>query len=134
MLYEMKKNLNFYYKEKLSNIILTMILSSLTIAWRSLYTNFVFLNRNDLKYNYAARVDKGADYIPIQIIVWVIDIFLPLAVLMYNIKTINFEKYLKNLLKGFNYKKHHSSASIFIVTYHIDTSENSEEVISEVGN
>ena len=105
-----------------------MILSSLTIVWRNWYTNFDFLTRNDLKYNYAARIDNGPKSIPVQIIVWAIDIFLPLAVLMYNIKTINFEKYLKNLLKGFNYRKHHSSASIFIATYHIDVSENSDEL------
>lgn len=104
MLIEMKKNLNFFYREKKIHVIITMILASITVAWRSTYTNTDILTHNDIKYNFAASYDKNDCYMSIEIFVCIIDVFLPLSLLMYNIKTINFEKYLKNLLKGFDYK------------------------------
>ena len=120
MLFIMKNNLHFYFNEKYKWIIVAMILSSATIIWRIWYTNFDFLSQSDLKFNYIARKEVRLSQMPVQITICIIDIFLPLVVLMYNIKTINFEKYLKNLLKGWNYQKHHSNASIFILTNNLD--------------
>lgn len=56
----MKKNLNFFYKQKYIHIILTIVLSTIVTLWRSLYTNLRVMTAEDLKYNYAARIsDKS---------------------------------------------------------------------------
>lgn len=108
---------------------MTIVLSTCTTLWRSLYTYIDFLTKNDLKYNYAARVpSKPLSQMPLEISICLVDTYLPLAILMYNIKTINFEKYLKSLLKGCSYGKHHSTASIFIQTKE-GVDENSEDYI-----
>ena len=113
LLVKMKKNLNFFYQQKYIHIILTIIVSTLVTLWRCFYS--LFIDYYDVKYNYAARKYKEGKHMPVEITVWLIDLLLPIAVMMYNIKNINYEKYIKKMLKGCMVQMHHSDASIFLV-------------------
>jgi hypothetical protein len=70
---------------------------------------------------------------PIEITICLLDVFLPIAILMYNIKTINYEKYIKNMLKGSQIKIHISEASLFLVLRkEVDITEFSEDFMNAV--
>ena len=100
VLSQMKRNLNFYYKTKRNEIILTIALSSFIVAWKCIYNYFNFLREHDLKFNFLNRRPLTLPSAPTQIIVFLTDGFLPIILIIFNIRTVNFRKYLKNLMKG----------------------------------
>ena len=70
---------------------------------------------------------------PLEITICLLDVFLPAAILMYNIKNINYAKYIQNLLKGCKFNIKSSDASIFIVLRQkLDQSEQSDDFIQAV--
>lgn len=116
LLFKMRRNLNFFYQEKKIPILLTILLTSIATAWRSCYTFFTeYVAWNDLKYNYAARKNQKDEELLLNIIICAIDIYLPMAILMFNIKTINFQKYIQKLIKGWNYHQPFTNSSLFIM-------------------
>ena len=114
VLYKMKRNLHGYYVVKYKEIIFTMVLTSLITAWKWCYFYFDFLREHDLKYNFMLRDSLSYKEAPIQIFVYFTDMLLPIIAMAVNINTVDFKKYLLNLMRGCNVGQFFLSGSIFI--------------------
>jgi len=114
LLNKMKKNLYFFYLIKRNEIIVTIVLTSIITSWKAIYNYFNFLRVNDLKYSFLHRQTMKGEYLTVEIIICIIDIFLPMVAIAYNIRTVNFRKYLINLLKGVGLEYWYLRASIFL--------------------
>ena len=115
LLHKMRRNLNFYYQEKSRGIRVTIILSCFITLWKSLYNYMNLIRRNDIKYRFISQSNILPSSVPYQVIICFIDIFAPIAVMIINIRTVNFVKYLLALMKGCDKKNNCVSPSIFIV-------------------
>ena len=111
----MRKNLYFHYKTKKTSIITTIILSWFVNIWISVYSLSPDFREADIKYNFISRIGVGSDRLSYQIIVWIIDVLLPIMVMCINIKTVNFTQYIKDMMGGCNRKSICVSPSIFII-------------------
>lgn len=100
VLMKMKRNLNYYYNLKKWSIQVTIILSCFVTLWKCFYSLFRVVRENDIKYNYIFRHDLRPESLPGQILVCFIDIFAPIAVIIINIRTVNFVKYIHDLMSG----------------------------------
>ena len=100
VLLKMKKNLNFYYLSQRWEIRLTIVLTCFITLWKSMYNFYNLIRDVDLKYSFLARSTTEPYSLTYQIPVCLIDIFAPMLVMVVNIRTVNFVKYLISLMKG----------------------------------
>jgi len=114
LLTKMRSNLNFFYQTKRNEIIITIVMTTFITSWKSTYNYFSFIRENDLKDSYMNFRDLKPQELPLEITVTLVDIFLPLAAVIYNIRTVNFRKYLKSLLKGSGMGEYYFAASLFV--------------------
>jgi hypothetical protein len=114
LLKKLKNNLNFYYLKKRKEIIFTIIFTSLVTLWKALYNYISFFQENDLKRSFLHYRNVDGIEIPLEIAICIIDIFMPLAAIGHNIRTVNFRKYLGALIKGVGLESHYLNSSIFI--------------------
>lgn len=126
LLIKMRKQLNYFYNHNKWEIIITIFMGIIASIWKILlnyYTPFLDI---DLKFNFAARVKIPDHELPIQTLVMVIDIFLPILVIISNIKSNDFSKYIFNLMKGRQLTQYYIICSIFIWTKRGQTLVNSD--------
>ena len=119
------KNLHFYYSKLLKSLILQVILCEL-------YFGFLFIKIWNLRYfmkNYRFLLTLKhfkLEYSTGELVVWMIINILtkiPFYILVYlNIKDINFEMYLRDVMKGAGIIQYYPSNTVFI----IDRSSSSE--------
>jgi hypothetical protein len=114
LLIKMKKQLNYFYFQNRWKIILTIIMGIISSIWKVLLNYYTPFLGTDLKFNYAATV-KIEDYaLPYQAIVMIIDILLPIWVILSNINSTDFDKYIFNLMRGRQLTKYYLICSFFI--------------------
>ena len=82
--------------------------------WKGIYIFNGFLRRNDIKDHYTRRENITVEEIPFEVLICFFDIFLPILGILLNIRTVNFRKYLKSLMKGLGKEKYFLEASIFV--------------------
>lgn len=110
----MKNNLNFYYKDKQAGIIATMVLTTIFVIWELLYNFFDFIREHDIIYSFNERENMDPYILPFAVFISLVEIFLPLSAMILNLRTVNFRKYLKNLLMGCGLVEYFTQASIFV--------------------
>jgi hypothetical protein len=110
----MKNHLNFFYKQNKFEMIFTMVFGLVASIWKISLNYYIPLLSHDLKFNFAARMTILKTEYTSQIIVMVIDIFLPVIVISLNIKSNDFQRYIYNLMKGYDLSEHFFYCSIFI--------------------
>lgn len=108
LLITMKKNLNFYYLIKKREIIATVVISCVITLWKGIYNFFTFLRNHDLKFSFLHRQEMDGHEIPLEIFIFFVDTMLPLVAIFINIRTVNFKKYLKNLIKACGINQHYA--------------------------
>ena len=110
----MKKHLYVHYYHHSYQIIITILWSWAIVLNRSLYNIIDEYRKWDMKYNFVARRTFPDWQAPIQVLLTAFDILCPIGVCLLNIKTINFEKYLTELMKAWQLEKYWEVASIYI--------------------
>ena len=115
LLYYLKYHMITYFKKNYLLIIFTIIWSCAIISNRSTYYLVEDYRECDLKYNFAAKSTFPLWQAPIQIFLTSFDILCPIGICLLNIKAINFEKYLTELMKACQLEKYIAKASIFIM-------------------
>ena len=71
---QMKKNLYFFYLQKRSEVLLTIIWTSFITLWKGFYIFKDLLRENDVKDHYMRRDQIAVKEIPFQVLIWFIDI------------------------------------------------------------
>ena len=69
----------------------------------------------DLKFNFTARVSFPLWQAPIQILYSIFDVSMPIWVMMLNIKTINYEKFLIELMHGWELGTYWKFITIYLI-------------------
>jgi hypothetical protein len=100
VLMKMRYNLNFHYHKKKWSIRVTIMLSCFVTLWKSFYSLFQVIRENDIKFSFVALDTINPLSLPGQIIVCLVDILAPVAVIAINIRTVNFVRYIKDLMSG----------------------------------
>lgn len=115
LLQSLRNHLNAYYNKRKRLAIITTIFASWTIVlWRWFYNILKGIRECDLKYNFAAKKSFPGNEAPLQLLISVCDISLPIVVMLLNIRTINYGEYLVLLIKAWQLEEYTSIASIFI--------------------
>lgn len=123
LLYILKNHLNNHFYKRRWSIILSMIASWIIISNRTFYNLYKPYRTCDLKYNFVAREAFPAWQAPFQIIITAlgmilltltIDITLPIIIMIMNIHTIDFKKFLETLIKAWGLERYIKNASIFV--------------------
>lgn len=114
LLVQLKRHLNNHYLKKKKGILFTIIASCAIITIRILYTAFDTFRKCDLKHNFAARMGFPAWEAPFQLLLSIFDAGFPIAIMLINIRTINFRVYLLELIRACALERFCKVASIFI--------------------
>ena len=114
LMYYLKHHMATYFHKHYRLTIVTIWWSWAIIWNRSLYYLISSYRECDLKYNFAAKFSFPIWQAPIQVSLTAFDILCPIGVCLLNIKTINFEKYLTELMKAWQLEKYWEVASIYI--------------------
>jgi hypothetical protein len=111
----MKGHLYFFYRQKRRGIITSVILGVICVIWNVAYWLIPQLRAHDFVYIFTDREKETEDWkVPILVAVSLFDVFMPTLVIVFNIYTINFQKYIHNLLKGCEISSYVTTCSIFI--------------------
>lgn len=110
----MRHNLYMRYKKRRKGIIFTIVFSCITILLRALYNFYDEFRKWDLRYNFTARMGFPSYIAPLQFLLSVIEDTLPIAVMLLNLKTINFKVYLLELINAWSLQSFTKEASIFL--------------------
>lgn len=111
----MKRNLNYYYMLKRKSIIASMVMTGVVSGWRTIYYFLSrYIQRQDLKYNFLARQPLSPWQIPLNIGIMLFDVFIPILLMVYYIKAIDFQKYLMMLMKACELNEFYPNSSYFI--------------------
>ena len=114
LLYLMKNHLFVHYNRHYYQIILTTMWSCAILLNRGLYNIITEYRKWDIKFNFVAGHRFPVWQAPLQLFLTCFDILCLIGICLLNIKTINFEKYLRELMKACQLEKYWEVSSIFI--------------------
>ncbi|CAI2370075.1 unnamed protein product [Moneuplotes crassus] len=126
----MRHHLYVRYLKSRKGIIFTLISSCIIIASRTLLTFVNNVAKCDLRYNFTARMPFPSENGLLQLLIALIKDLLPIAVMLLNIRTINFKVYLIELIKACKLHSFSEEASIFL--YHSGKTSHSNLVANDV--
>ena len=114
--HELKKHLDFYYKKTKKSLIILLFCSVLYFFLHFLYlTGFKYVNVSKEKI---LKTHTTGEYKGYEAVLWLVCDLIwnaPLYTLFYyNIKNIDFEKYLEDIMQCLNIGDHFQNASIFL--------------------
>lgn len=83
----------------------------------SSYTFFTDIKKYDFNYNIISRNSMDVGHIILGIFISTLELFTPLVIMIINLKTVNFKKYLFNLMKGYGNEHYfvHSSYFLYVI-------------------
>lgn len=114
LLYKLKMNLNFYYVIKKKDIIFVTVWSSIAFIFWIVFTFFEELKHYSLNYRYVKKASMNTVELIFGTILLLWQVLLPILVMMVNVRSVNFKKYLFNIMKGYGNEQFFLCSSKFV--------------------
>lgn len=89
--YKMSKNLNYYYKTKRFDILMTIISSWIVFVYQAAFIFFEDVRLDDIFYSYIVKKSMSEGKLITGIIIWLFEMFVPFIVMVFNVRTVNFK-------------------------------------------
>lgn len=114
LLKKIRTNLNFYFEISRKEVIMSTLTTCLMFIFQSIYTYFSEIRDVDINYRFMSRDSMETWELALGVFISSVEILMPLMIMLINIHTVNYKKYLYNLMKGYGSEQYFLRSSYFV--------------------